>query len=229
MRFRNYIFIAMVLLVFAIAISFVVVNLSTHTELGSDDRGYVTKDVYNHYGESKIKIAIVTGIHPRESISIVPEQWSAKVFALLTPVEIINYNIVVQKNPQHYTMGRNNGEGLAADYILPDVKKSDYNLVIISHAHQEGYGDGYYVATPQMDNPSVSIAQSIKSSSYNFNYYPASKKVKYKSSSALLFSKPLALAGYPTLVYEIPENITSLESFLRTYDLLKLSNEILNS
>ena len=206
----------------------ILISWGEHSQIGSDDRGYVTKDVYAHYGQSNIKIVIVTGIHARESIAIAPEQWAAKVFALFTPVEIINYNIVVQKNPQDYTEGRKNGEGLAADYILPDVKKSDYDLVIISHAHQEGYGEGYYVATPQMDDASVAIAKTIKSSG-SFNYYPSSKNAKYKSSSAIVFSKPLAIAGYPTLVYEIPENVSSFESFQMTYKLLEISYKALNS
>ncbi len=228
MEFKNS-YILAILIIAIILIPLVLLNLSTHSQIGSDDRGYVSKDVYAHYGDSKIKIALVTGIHARESIAIAPEQWAARVFALLTPVEIINYNIVVEKNPQDYSQGRKNGEGLAATFILPDVKKSDYDLVIISHAHQTGYGEGYYVATPQMDNPSVTIAQYIKSSGLNFNYYPAAKNAKYKSSSAVLFSKPLALAGYPTLVYEIPENVTSFESFFMTYKLLETGYGFLNS
>lgn len=228
MRFKN-LYVMVILLIAIIVVPIIILNLSDHTEIGSDDRGYVTKDVYSHYGSSNVKIALVTGIHPREVISIAPEQWAARFFALLTPVEIINYNIVVEKNPLDYSLGRNNGEGLASEYILPDVKKSDHNLVIIAHAHQPGYGSGYYVATPQMDIASVKIAQMIKGSGSSFNYYPAAKNAKYKSSSAVLFSKPLAIAGYPTLVYEIPENVSSYESFYMTYKLLEISYNSLNS
>jgi hypothetical protein len=85
------------------------------------------------------------------------------------------------------------------------------------------------VATPQMDIASVNIAQIIRGSGSNFNYYPAAKNAKYKSSSAILFSKPLAIAGYPTLVYEIPENVSSYESFYMTYKLLEISYNSLNS
>lgn len=227
MRFKN--LYLLVILLAIIVIPFIVLNLSSHSEIGTDDSGYVTKDIYSHYGSSEVKVALVTGIHPREAISIAPEQWAARLFALLTPVEIINYNIVVEKNPQDYNLGRDNGEGLAAQYILPDVKKSDYNLVIISHAHKPGYGSGYYVATPQMDVDSVNIAQTIKESGSNFNYYPTAKNAKYKSSSAILFSKPLAIAGYPTLVYEIPENVNSYESFYMAYKLLEISYNSFNS
>ena len=47
-------------------------------------------------------------------------------------------------------------------------------------------------------------------------------------SSIELVSKPLADNGYPTLVYEIPENITEQESTDRTYDLLVKTFELLN-
>jgi hypothetical protein len=217
----KYVGIIALLLVAVITLPLLVVNIGTSTQIGVDDRGYVTKEVYAHYGPSTNQIVIITGIHPRESISIAPEQWAAKVFAILTPVEIINYNIVVQKDPQDYNLGRANGEGLAADYILPDIKKSDYDVVIIAHAHQPGYGEGYYVATPEMDDTSVLIARLVTSTEPSFIYYPGTKNSKAKTSSAKLVSKPLAAAGYPTLVYEIPENVTSLESFLKTYSLLE--------
>ncbi len=220
MHLKNASIIALIILA-VIALPLIAVNLGTYTKIGSDERGYVTKDVFSHYGSSNIQIVIITGIHPRESISIVPEQWAAKVFALLTPVEVINYNIVVEKDPQDYNLGRNNGEGLAADYILPDIKNSDYDVVIISHAHQPGYGEGYYLATPEMDDTSVLIARLVTGADPSFNYYPGTKNSKAKTSSARLVSKPLAAAGYPTLVYEIPENVTSLESFLKTYKLLE--------
>ncbi len=76
MRFKN-LYLVIILLIACIMVPFIILNLSTHAELGSDDRGYVTKDVYSHYGSPTVKIALVTGIHPREAISIVPEQWAA--------------------------------------------------------------------------------------------------------------------------------------------------------
>lgn len=203
----------------------VVLNLSEHSTIGSDSRGYVTRDIYAHYGEQSVKIAIVTGIHPREEVSIVPVQWAGRVFALL-PVEVIIYSINVEDSPQDYSRGRANGEGLAATYILPDIKRSDYDLVVIAHAHKPGYGEGFYVATPQMDRASVEIAERVKED--GFNYYPVSGKTKYRSSSGRLFSRPLAAAGYPTLVYEVPEWSSPPEVFFMTIKLLRSSSSLLS-
>ncbi|MGC9516791.1 MAG: hypothetical protein ACP5C3_03740 [Methanomicrobiales archaeon] len=203
-------------------------NWSEHSTLGSDERGYVTKDVYAHYGESDKKIAVVTGIHPRESIAIGLVQDVAKFYALTHGIELINYNIVVELNSEDYSAGRNNGEGLAAQYILPDVKNSDYDLIIIAHAHEEGYGEGYYIATPYMDSKSVYLAETVKNSLKDFNYYKASKKGK-KSTSAIRFSNPLAAAGYPTFVYEIPEWDGYLEAFYMTYRLIDASSSAIGT
>lgn len=201
---------------------FLFANWSQHSTLGTDDRGYVTKDVYAHYGNSDKKIAVVTGIHPRENIAIGSVQDVVKFYALTHGVELINYNIVVESDAEDYTKGRNNGEGLANQYILPDVKNSDYDLVIIAHAHEQGYGEGFYIATPKMDERSVYLAESVQNALSDFNYYKASGKGK-KSSSAILFSNPLASAGYPTFVYEIPEWSGYFEAFYMTYRLIGAS------
>jgi len=207
---------------------FLFANWSQHSTLGADERGYVTKDVYAHYGDSDKKIAVVTGIHPRESISIGLVQDVVKFYALTHGVELINYNIVVESDPDDFVRGRNNGEGLAAQYILPDVKKTDYDLVIIAHAHEPGYGEGFFIATPNMDEKSVYLAENVVNDLQDFNYYKASKKGK-KSSSAIRFSNPLARAGYPTFVYEIPEWSGYFEAFYMTYRLIGSSFSAIES
>ena len=41
------------------------------------------------------------------------------------------------------------------------MAKSDPDLVIIGHDHEPGYGEGYYIATPTMDNASVDLAEEV--------------------------------------------------------------------
>jgi hypothetical protein len=127
----------------------------------------------------------------------------------------------VTKNPKDYKKGRVNGEKLVHDYVNPDVTKSDADCVIISHSHVEWYGEGFYLATPEMDNASVEIAKKISENS-DFNYYPVTGNETYKSTSAVLVSKPIAQSGHPTFVYEIPENITEQDSTDKTKELFDL-------
>ncbi len=197
-------------------------NNSNSAVIGSDSRGYVIKEVYASNNPVQPKIAVITGIHPREKIAIYPMEALLRNYALTHNVEITDYSIHVLDNPESFTVGRNNGEELAARYIVPDIKKSEYKLVIICHAHQEGYGDGFYIATPSMDEKSVTLAKDVKKALPSFNYYQSSKNNPYKATSVIRVSDPIANKGYPTFVYEIPEQNT-------TENATEMTNKLLDS
>ena len=177
-----------------------------HSFLGSDYRGYVTKDVYSHYGSFGPKIAIITGMHPREVSAKTVLPMVIKSYALThNNVEIVNYQINVTDSPDNYTKGRSNGENLVAQYVVPDIEKSDFNLVIIAHNHKVSYGNGYYIATPSMDAKSVLFATRINNSLPDFNYYQRSADEKPHSTSITRVDNPITATGTPVFVYEIPE------------------------
>lgn len=199
-------FIILILLVGIIAAGlFMVYNSSDHSTLGSNSIGYVTKDVYNHYGASESKIAVVTGMHPRETSAktVVPEV--IKLYALTHNVEIVNYKVTVTDSPQDFTTGRHNGESLVAKYVVPDIAKSNYSLVIIVHDHEKGYGSGYYIATPTMDSKSVNLAEAVHNLLPDFSYYQRNTDSKAQSSSITKVDYPIVATGTPVFVYEIPE------------------------
>ena len=189
--------------------------------IGNNSLGTVERIVYGN-GSAENAIALITGIHPREKLAIDPEIKAAKEFCSEhKDVKIIHYQVNVTKDPEDYEKGRANGESLVHDFVNPDVTKSDADSVIISHSHVEWYGEGYYVATPEMDNASVKIAKKIGATD-DFRYYPKTGNESYKSTSAVLVSCPIAKAGYPTFVYEIPENITQDNSTEMTKELFDL-------
>ena len=189
--------------------------------LGNTSIGTVEKLVYGNMGANK-SIVIITGIHPREKLAINPEIKAAKKYANSTDdVKVIHYQVNVTKNAKDYKKSRANGEKLVHDYVNPDVNKTDASAVIISHSHIADYGEGFYLATPEMDNASVKIAKKIQNHS-DFNYYPRTGNETYKSTSAKLVSQPIAKAGYPTFVYEIPENITKKNATDKTVELFKM-------
>lgn len=171
-------------------------------------------------------IALITGIHPRETLSIEPEIEAAKQFGN-DNVKIIHYKVTVTDSPEDYEAGRENGESLVHDYVNPDVTSSDADAVIISHSHNPDYGSGFYLATPEMDSASVNIAKNIERTS-DFNYYPVTGNETYKSTSAVLVSKPIAQAGYPTFVYEIPEDIGESTATGKTKELFNLIADNVN-
>ncbi len=185
-----------------------------------NDLGTIDKYVFGNENSST-EIVLIAGIHPREPLSIEPEITAAKEFAKNNDVKFTVYHVNVTKDAADYQSSRDNGESLVHDYINPDVNTTNAKAVIISHSHIKGYGEGFYLATPAMDDASVDIAQKIANSS-DFNYFPTNKSQPLKATSAILVSKPIADAGYPTFVYEIPEDITEEDSTNKAVELFKL-------
>ena len=193
-------------------------DIKYHT-LANTSLGTVEVGISGNENASKC-IALITGIHPREVLSIEPEIQAAREYGN-DDVKILHYKVTVTANPQDYSEGRANGESLVHDYVNPHVTSSDADAVIISHSHVPEYGEWFYLATPEIDDASVSIAKNIEKSS-DFNYYPVTGNETYKSTSAVLVSKPIAQAGYPTFVYEIPEDISEGDSTAKTKELFAL-------
>ena len=200
-----------------------------NSTIGSDSKGYVTKTVYASPGPHKVKIAVITGIHPREKLAIDPVINLIKNYPLTHDVEIINYAINVQDHPDDYTIGRNNGEKLAAEYIVPDINNTKPDLVIICHAHQLNYGSGFFITTPAMDNNSVTLAENVRKTIPEFRYYDASDDARANATSNIRVSEPIAIAGYPVFVYEVPEWVSVGNATNVTYQLIDTSFNIINS
>ena len=200
-------------------------NNITYDTIGNTSIGTVEKGISGNVSANKT-IALITGIHPREKLSIEPEIEAAKEFGN-NDVKIIHYKVTVTDHPDDYDTGRANGESLVHDFVNPDVTSSDADAVIISHSHNADYGEGFYVATPEMDNASVEIAEKISKTS-DFNYYPVTGNESYKSTSAVLVSKPIAHEGYPTFVYEIPEDISDRTATDKTKELFEMISNIIS-
>ncbi|MDO5836990.1 MAG: hypothetical protein Q4P17_10815 [Methanobacterium sp.] len=206
---------------------FLFANSSQHSILGSDQKGYVTKEVYSHYGNPSAKIVVITGMHPRENLSTNLVPHVVKLFALLNNVEMVDYHVTVTDQANDFYVGRSNGQDLVEKYALPDIKKSDYQLVIIAHDHEPGYGDGYYIATPTHDTESVTLGEAVHQLLPFFNYYPGSTRALEKSSSISQIDRPLTNAGFPVFVYEIPEWDNQLQAGLMTYQLFSATFKVI--
>ncbi len=199
---------------------------SSPTVLASDSRGIITKEVItpangtSNGSTNKKTIAIITGMHPREKLSIKTANDVINQYRLSSNQEIVHYAVNVTSNPENYVTGRSNGEGLVSQYIIPDIKKSNIDLVIICHDHGPGYGKGYYVATPKMDSPSVAIGELIDKNLPEFTYYRSTPGAEH-GSSTLTVSYPLASAGIRTVVYEMPEWASYNQAYQETKKLVE--------
>ena len=176
------------------------------TLLGSNSLGSVTKVVYSNPGSTGPVIAVVTGMHPREISAKEVLPGVVKAYSQSHNVEIVNYQVNVTKDPTDFAVGRANGQDLVAQYVIPDIKKSHYSLVIIVHDHEKGYGsDGYYIATPSMDSRSVTLGQSVHNILPNFNYFTRNTNQQPEGTSIQQVDNPIVASGTPVFVYEIPE------------------------
>jgi hypothetical protein len=199
------------------------------TTLGSNSNGNVYKQVYGYPLPHQTKIAVITGMHPRElhGTNLVPQV--AQAFALENNVEIDNYQINVTNEPWDFNTGRSSGQSLVAQYAIPDIIRNNYSLVIICHDHEAGYGSGYYYATPTHDAKSLALGGKVQQLLSGFNYYSGSDSSNYEATSISQVDLPITNAGTPVFVYEIPENADNSQAFTMTYNLLSASFKALGS
>jgi len=214
----------MICILFAFAFVFL-----SKTVIGSNATGYVTKQIDSYPVPHQTKIAVITGMHPRElhATDLVPQ--AVLRYALENNVQIDNYQVSVTDNPQDFNIGRSNGQSLVAGFVNPNIIKSNYSLVIICHDHEAGYGNGYYFATPTHDNKSVDLGEKVHALLPQFNYYSGSSSSSYEASSISQVDLPITNAGIPVFVYEIPENDDNNTAYTMTYNLLNASFKALSS
>ena len=220
--------ISLIIIVAAI-LGFFILTEGSSEIVGENSLGTVTKVNYTTTDNPTVKIAVVSGMHSRESLHKLILPLVCRFFAFThNDVEIVNYCVKVTDSPEDFYKGRANGESLVHDYVVGEVAKSDPDLVIIGHDHEPGYGEGYYVATPTMDKKSVELAEKV-TGDIGFNYYKRNKTLPAKSTSIRVVDNPIVHTGTRLFVYEIPETDTKTVSFIQSYRLLEASyNRLVN-
>ena len=197
--------------------------------VGENSLGTVTKVNYSHTDNPSVKISVVSGMHSREKLHKFILPLVCRYFAFThQDAEIVNYFVVVTDSPEDFNRGRANGESLVHDYVVGEVAKDNPDLVIIGHDHEPNYGEGYYIATPTMDNESVKLAEDV-TSDIGFNHYKRNKTLPTRSTSIRNVDNPIVDTGTMVFVYEIPETDTRIASFWQSYRLLEASyNHLIN-
>lgn len=217
------------IIIIAAILGFFILTEGISELIGENSLGTVTKVTYPHSDDTTVKIAVVSGMHSREKLHkfILPLVCRAFAFSH-GDVEVINYQVQVTDSPDDFDRGRANGESLVHDYVVSDVANANPDLVIIGHDHEPGYGEGYYIATPTMDNASVDLAEEV-TGDIGFNYYKRNKTRPSKSTSIKKVDTPLVETGTLVFVYEIPETDSKTLAFIGSYRLLEASyNHLIN-
>ncbi len=223
MRLAKKIFFSLVIifiLILVAATGVLIYSQGESTIIGENELGSVTRVDYCHSDNPDVRIAVVSGMHHREKL----HQWVlpivSNIFALTHNVEIVSYQVDVTKDADEFYSGRANGESLVHDYVVSDVSNSNLSIVIIGHDHEPGYGEGYYIATPSMDNASVDLASQV-TSEIGFNHYTRNKSQPSKSTSITNVDNPIVDTGTMVFVYEIPEDDNRFSALIESYHLLE--------
>jgi len=195
--------------------------------LGTNNLGTVS--VEGPYGNinSSDKIAFIIGVHPLESNSHI---------SLLKYVqdngENLNksyyiYIVNVTKDRNDFDNGRMNGQLLARDYVVPDIKNKDYAFVVDIHSHQGVYAEKNFIISPLNDILSEEIGLNIIKNIEGvelLKYVPADDG---HPTSPDYVSIPILKNGTPTIIYEtyLNESETTtnifMEKFIKNLDKIR--------
>ncbi len=178
---------------------FSVIGASSAAVIGKTNYGWVEKQTYGNLSSTNT-IAIIVGVHPREH-----GFHDAMVNALKTQTASSNkkyilYRIHVTKTPMNYYKGRMYGQLLGNKFVVPDVKRTNPNVVFDIHEDawkSSGYKYPRFLDPVSKTAKTYSYINSVKTKMPFLKVYvpPSGTSPKY-------VTKPIAAKGIPTIIYE---------------------------
>jgi hypothetical protein len=170
------------------------------TLLGSNSNGSV--ELIGPIGNvnSKIKIAYIIGIHPLESFShttayntLFSHNQSLKYCYYI-------YRINVTDQPNVYETGRMHGQVLGEKFIVPNIDKENYSLVMDIHSNEaaSGYAKTDSIFAPENNTDSKRIAEEIIANTNQtlIYFYPEPQ------TSPKFVTLPIIKSGIPAIIFE---------------------------
>jgi len=173
-----------------------------YKQLGKTSYGYV--NLLAPYGNGTNKVAFIVGVHPQEvQTHIAMLNAISALSSKLKNVQIWVYQVVVTKDVSDYSQGRMNGQLLAQTYVVPDIVKKNYKLVVDTHGNR----GNYYVNNKIVTNSMYAPSGGTKSTQY-LNKIVAGcngtlqNYIIAEGTSPKYVTLPIAAKGIPALVYE---------------------------
>lgn len=166
--------------------------------LGNESYGWAEKEVYGNQN-SEETIAIITGVHPRESGFHNATADALKNKSTSLSKKYIIYKIHVTENPLHFTIGRMNGQLIANKFVVPDVIKIKPKLAVDIHedlGETVGYSYRRFIYPISKNNETTDYLNII------IQKMPFLKIYSPGGSSPSYVTKPIANAGICTIIYE---------------------------
>jgi len=191
--------------------------------LGSTDYGSVTREGPYGNTSSPTKIAIIAGIHPQEA-----QSHNAFVESLKNQNNTLDscyyvYRVNVTRDADDYEKGRINGQKLANQYIVPDIKKQNFDLVIDVHSNRGNYEKRRFISVPAGSTQAETVAsQLVQDLNWLSIYDPPNP------TSPAYVTIPLIKSGIPAIIYETYMcetynlTLTHADQFITVLDNLKI-------
>ena len=173
-----------------------------YKQLGKTSYGYV--NLLTPYGNGKNKVAFIVGVHPQEmQTHVAMLNAISALSSKLKNVQIWVYQVVVTKDISDYNQGRMNGQLLAQKYVVPDIVKKNFKLVVDTHGNRGNYYVNQKMVTNSMYAPSGGkkstqyLNEIVASCNGTLQNYPI-----VEGTSPKYVTLPIAANGIPALVYE---------------------------
>ncbi|AAB85076.1 MULTISPECIES: Ig-like domain-containing protein [Methanothermobacter] len=176
---------------------FALIGSSQAVQIGNTSYGYVEKDYYGNQSSNET-IGLIIGVHPRES-GIHEAVRKTLQTSNLTKRYVL-YSVHVTSNAYDYSKGRMNGQLLARNFIVPDVKNEKPMLVIDCHENlyrQSGYAYPRFLYVISENLATINYTEQIVSRMGFLRVYTPPK-----ATSPQYVTVPIASQGYSTIIYE---------------------------
>jgi hypothetical protein len=191
--------------------------------LGSSDYGSVTREGPYGNPSSQNKIAIIAGNHPLESQAHLAfiESLKQKNNTLQSCYYV--YRVHVTRDADDYEASRDHGQNLARQYIVPDIQKQNFDLVIDVHSNRGNYEKRRFIYVPAESPTADKVASQLVNKINWLSIYtpPNPTSPEYVAITLIKSGTPTIL--YETYAYE-PYNISKnhADQFITVLDKIEI-------
>jgi hypothetical protein len=198
--------------------------VATQQVLGNNSMGTVTRE--GPYGNisSPYKVAYILGQHPREVRSHKAVSEAVKNNSDSLKYCYYLYYINVTQDTYDFEEGRQNGQKLSKEFVVPDINQGNFTLAVDVHASNGASFDQPYVFVPIDNDTSLKMARNLTTSIKWLYYYELPDY-----SSPFYTTIPLIRNGTPSIIFEAyaePSSIIGQQclEFVMAVDQLNLSS-----
>ncbi|MGL6297545.1 MAG: hypothetical protein ACRC1M_00070 [Methanobacteriaceae archaeon] len=178
-------------------------NPKNPTVIGSNSYGSIIKSGPYGNSDSKTKVAYIIGLHPLENKIHTKffENFIKKANSNELKYSYYVYEVKVSQGADNYETGRLNGQKLANEFIVPDIKNKDGNdrfgLVVDVHSNEGNWAENQFIFAPKGNGKSKEIATTLANQFSWLAYFSPPNP-----TSPAYVTIPLIDAGIPAIIYE---------------------------